>query len=278
MKPHVIVIGNEKGGSGKSTVALHIAVGLVRAGRGVACLDLDLRQRTLGRYLENRSRYAATGKSVDLPGPGLVEWPEGGGDWDYDDHEKRLAALVAGLASERASERNILVIDTPGADSPLVRAAHSFADVVVTPLNDSFIDLDVLGRVDRQSRTIAGPGHYAEMVWEQKKRRALRDGGSIDWVVLRNRLSSLDARNKRDLGRLLAELSRRIGFKLIGGLGERVIFRELFHDGLTVMDLELISGNGLTMSQLAARQEVRTLVEAVLPVGGSARRGRQRRA
>ncbi len=271
MKPHVIVIGNEKGGSGKSTVALHVAVGLVRAGRRVACLDLDRGQGTLGRNLENRAHFAA-GKSFDLPGPRLIDWPEGGGHDDYDDHEKRLAALVAGLASERVSERDVLVIDTPGADSPLVRAAHSFADVVATPLNDSFVDLDVLGRVDRQSRTIAGPGRYAEMVWEQKKRRAMRDGGSIEWVVLRNRLSSLDARNKRELGRLLAELSRRIGFKLIGGLGERVIFRELFHDGLTVMDLDRASGEsgagGLNMSRLAARQEVRTLVEAVLPASG----------
>ena len=263
MKPHVIVIGNEKGGSGKSTVALHIAVGLVHAGRRVACLDLDRGQGTLSRNLENRTHFAA-GKSFDLPGPGLVEWPQGGGHDDYDDHEKRLAALIAGLACER----DVLVIDTPGADSPLVRAAHSFADVVATPLNDSFIDLDVLGRVDRQSRTIAGPGRYAEMVWEQKKRRAMRDGGSIDWVVLRNRLSSLDARNKRDLGRLLVELSGRIGFKLIGGLGERVIFRELFHDGLTVMDLDRVPGaGGLNMSRLAARQEVRTLIEAVLPGG-----------
>ncbi len=269
MKPHVIVIGNEKGGSGKSTVALHVAVGLVGAGRRVACLDLDRGQGTLARNLENRAFFAA-GKNFDLPGPGIIDWPEGGGDDDYDNHEKRLAALIAGLGGKW----DILVIDTPGADSPLARAAHSFADVIATPLNDSFIDLDVLGLVDRQSRTIAGPGRYAEMVWEQKKRRALRDGGSIDWVVLRNRLSSLDARNKRELGRLLAELSGRIGFRLIGGLGERVIFRELFHDGLTVMDLDRTPGaGGLNMSRLAARQEVRTLIEAVLPASGRGGQG-----
>jgi len=262
MRPLIIVIGNEKGGGGKSTVALHVAVGLVGTGRRVGCLDLDLRQRTLGRYLENRSNYAAT-HGIGLTMPSRVPWRP---------TQSNPEAALAYTLDDQVGKFDAVVIDTPGVDNPRVRAAHSFADVLVTPLNDSFIDLDLLARINPDNRQINGPGQYAEMVWEQKKRRAMRDSGSIKWVVLRNRLSALDARNKREMERLLAELSGRIGFQLNPGLGERVIFRELFHDGLTVMDMERINGEGLTLSQLAARQEVRTMIESVIAQPHPARR------
>ena len=65
---HVIVVGNEKGGAGKSTVAIHLAVALMRMGKTVGVIDLDLRQASLSRYLENRRRWADA-RGVTLPMP-----------------------------------------------------------------------------------------------------------------------------------------------------------------------------------------------------------------
>jgi chromosome partitioning protein len=175
-----------------------------------------------------------------------------------EDHA-RLAAALAELA-----DNDVIVIDTPGSDTGLSRIGHARADILITPLNDSFLDLDLLARLDREGKQIKGPSIYAEAVWEQRKRRAMTDGGSIDWVVMRNRLSSLDARNKRDIGRLLDQLAKRIGFRLAPGFSERVIFRELFPRGLTLLDLNTgKGGSAMNMSHVAARQEVRALLQAI---------------
>src|SRR6266567_1006192 len=56
--PHVIVVGNEKGGSGKTTVAMHIAIALMKAGQRVATIDLDSRQKSLTHYIANRGAWA----------------------------------------------------------------------------------------------------------------------------------------------------------------------------------------------------------------------------
>jgi chromosome partitioning protein len=85
----------------------------------------------------------------------------------------------------------------------------------------------------------------------------------VDWLVVRNRLSSIAARNKRDMGSVIEALARRIGFRTAQGLSERVIYRELFLNGLTLLDLRHGSGPSMTMSHVAARQEVRDLVAAL---------------
>jgi chromosome partitioning protein len=105
----------------------------------------------------------------------------------------------------------------------------------------------------------ARPSTYAEMVWEQKKTRAIADGGSIDWIVLRNRLSSIKAKNKVQMEGVLSKLSKRLGFRYYPGFGERVIFRELFLSGLTLLDLEAL-GENMTISHVTARQELRNLL------------------
>ena len=65
---HVVVLGNEKGGSGKSTTALHIAVALMKAGQRVATIDLDSRQQSFTRYINNRRVWAIrTGIDLELP-------------------------------------------------------------------------------------------------------------------------------------------------------------------------------------------------------------------
>jgi len=260
-RPHVIVFGNEKGGSGKSTTAMHVIVALMRRGHRVASLDLDARQATLTRYVENRAGFAGT-SGIPLMLPDHHSIARSASDSLAEacaEEGRRFEAAMAEIG-----DAEFVVVDTPGSDSHLSRLGHGRADTLVTPMNDSFLDLDLLARLDGDGRRILGPSLYAEMVWEQRKARARRDGGSIDWIVLRNRLGHVQARNQRDIGHLLDELSRRIGFRQAPGFGERVIFRELFPRGLTLLDLrEVGAGIPLRMSHLAARQEVRALVEAI---------------
>jgi len=256
----VIVFGNEKGGSGKSTCAMHAIVGLLRSGQTVGSIDVDPRQATLTRYLENRAILVET-RGIELPMPAhrlVARSPEG----PDEDNNRFMQAL-----DSLSRTCDAVVIDTPGSDAPLSRLAHSYADTLVTPMNDSFVDLDLLAKVDPETFKIICPSAYAEMVWEQRKVRMKRDGKSIDWVVVRNRLSSMDTRNKRNMEKVLALLAKRIGFRTAPGFGDRVIFREMFLTGLTLLDLRE-GGQRLTMSHVAARQEVRDLL-AALDIGNA---------
>ena len=244
-RAHRIVFANEKGGTGKSTTAVHVAVALAAAGHRVAALDLDTRQKTLARYLDNR---AATGRRrlLDLPTA---------------NHGVLSLLTPAGLDQEIARlghRADYIIIDTPGRDDPLGRAAISLADTLVTPINDSFVDLDLIGQVDAETFKVKKPSFYAELIWDLRKVRAKADGGTVDWVVLRNRLQHLDAHNMRRVGAALTELSKRVGFRVIPGLGERVIYRELFPQGLTLLDMTAMERVGL--SHIAARQELREMV------------------
>ena len=252
--PRVIVFGNEKGGTGKSTLAMHLAVALLGRGLSVATIDLDARQGTISRYVSNRRLFAEhTGSAVPMP----VHVPV------MASPEQDIAADLA-AAFEKTAHCQAVIVDTPGHDSALAQAGHAYADVLVTPINDSLIDLDVIGTVDPHKQTIHRPSHYAERVWKAKQARAKRDGASMDWVVVRNRLGQLDARNKKLMARLVAELSKRIGFRVADGIHERVIYRELFLDGLTAEDLAtLAERREAAMSHVAARQEIRNLIQAL---------------
>ena len=266
---HMIVVGNEKGGSGKSTTAMHLIVGLMQRGYSVASVDVDFSQGTLTRYLANRRAFVkAAGSDVKSPEHFTIGPPEGPGEDDReeerDDGENAKAERLRLLLEGGIINHDIVVVDTPGSAGPLSALAHSYADTLITPINDSFLDLDVLAHVDGARMAVMGPSHYAEMVWKQKQVRAQRDGGSIDWIVMRNRLSSLDSRNARKMDDVLRDLSKRIGVRVVPGFGERVIFRELFLAGLTIMDLkDAIGPKALGPSHLAARGEVEDLIGAI---------------
>ncbi len=123
------------------------------------------------------------------------------------------------------------------------------------------MDFDLLGDVNPQTLEVIRPSFYSEMVWNCRKKKAQASRKPIDWIVMRNRVSPLEARNKQKVGEALSNLSRRIGFRLAPGLSERVIYRELFPAGLTLLDLtERGSNVAFTMSHVAARQELRDLV------------------
>ncbi|MBX3508335.1 MAG: tetraacyldisaccharide 4'-kinase [Parvibaculum sp.] len=259
---HVIVLGNEKGGSGKTTTAMHVIAYLLREGFRVGSIDLDGRQRSLTRYVENRKAWAEAA-NVNLVMPDHAVIMKSAAATVADANAAEEAELEATMA-RLAAANDFLVIDCPGSDSYLSRLGHARADTLITPMNDSFVDFDLLGRVDPQTYRIKGPSVYSEMVWESRKRRAVRDGGEIDWVVVRNRLSHLDAKNKRRVEAVLEALAARIGFRIGPGFGERVIFREMFPSGLTLLDLrEEGVDTQMSMSHVAARAEVRALIEAL---------------
>src|SRR5256714_1271392 len=159
-----------------------------------------------------------------------------------------------------------------------MRLAHSMADTLVTPLNDSFLDFDVLGTVDAASFEVIGVGHYAQMVRYARRQRRIVDGGLTDWIVVRNRLALLGSRNKKVIGECLDRLGLRLGFRATEGFSERVVFREFFPLGLTALDdLDAaILGSKPNLAHLTARQEVRRLIEELkLPID---ERGRRRAA
>jgi len=252
MKPYVIVLGNEKGGTGKSTIAMHVAVYLLHAGFKVGTIDIDARQGTFTGYFEHRKNFG-----------GDVALPEHVAILRCDENDRGKACSEDALhltgAMERLSNCDFIVIDTPGNDTYLSQLAHSYANTLVTPMNDSFVDLDVLVKVSGENLKILGPSIYSEMVWNQRKERAKRREKPIDWIVIRNRLTTLYTKNKKDINTVLEALSKRIGFRFGTGFCERVIFKELFLSGLTLLDLEK-SGIQLNISHVSARQELRDLI------------------
>ncbi|MFC5737855.1 chromosome partitioning protein [Rhodobacter sp. 140A] len=256
---HIIVTGNEKGGSGKSTTCMHVATALCRMGHRVGALDLDIRQRSFGRYVENRRAFLAR-EGLDLPTPEYRDLPEAEseslapGENPYD---HRLAAAVA----ELEPECDFILIDCPGSHTRLSQVAHSLADTLITPLNDSFIDFDLLARIDPETSKVLGPSIYSEMVWSARQLRARAGLKPIDWIVLRNRVGAQQMHNKRKVGAALEQLSKRIGFRVAPGFSERVIFRELFPRGLTLLDLRDLGVENLNISNVAARQELRELMK-----------------
>ncbi len=251
----IIVVGNEKGGSGKSTTCMHVATALSRLGQKVGALDLDLRQRSFGRYIENRRAYLAQA-GLTLPTPDYRDLPEADPSSPENAQDQRLTRAIEAMDATM----DYIVIDCPGSHTRLSQVAHTLADTLITPLNDSFVDFDLLARMDGLTGKIKGPSIYSEMVWGARQTRAQAKLQPIDWIVVRNRLGAQAMHNKKKVGAALEELSRRIGFRVLNGFSERVIFRELFPRGLTLLDLKDTGVDQLNLSNIAARQELRDLM------------------
>lgn len=260
---HVIVCGNEKGGSGKSTTAMHIAVALLKSGYSVATVDLDGRQLSLTRYVDNRKRWARTAR-LQLEVPHHFHVPPANRDTIADTESEEFRQLTEGLG-EIEDSHDFVVIDTPGSNTFLNRMAHRIADTLVTPMNDSFVDFDVLARIDPVSHEILELSQYASAVREARRQRRQTDNSILDWIVVRNRMSNITSRNEQNIDSCLRNLSIQLGFRLADGISERVVFREFFPIGLTALDdfEEHVLGTRPTLSHLSARQEIRQLLAAL---------------
>lgn len=259
-RPKIIVVGNEKGGTGKSTTAIHLAIGLLHRDLQVGALDLDPRQGTMTRYLQNRERYAQSGPALCVPKHRQLEDVTTA---VLEDAEATAKERI-GEAITAMSDCDVIIIDTPGNASTISRMGHEEADILITPVNDSLVDIDVLAEIDPVNRTVVSPSFYCRMAWEYHNRRIVEGRPPIDWIVIRNRLPHVHSYNHRDIDALLAKLAQRIGFRVVAGLSERVVFRELFLKGLTVLDLAAIDPDlRESNSQRAARLELEGLLDAL---------------
>ena len=251
---------------------MHVAVALAYQGAKVAAIDLDPRQRTLYRYFENRAE-TETRRGVELPGAAFEVF-EGG---SIEEMEAAVAELAA-RAADLSGPCDFIIFDTPGRDDPLARHAATQADTLVTPMNDSFVDFDLIGQVDAETFKVRRLSFYAELIWEARKSRAMKQlreqRRDMDWVVVRNRVHHVDARNQKRIDQALTELSKRVGFRVAHGLSERVVYRELFPSGLTLLDKGQLGELGT--SHLIARQELRELVANLRLPMPQTNRGRAR--
>src|SRR5690554_2114358 len=266
---HIIAVGNEKGGSGKSTTALHLAVYLLHQGHRVATVDVDSRQQTLTRYVRNRrATLETTGRTV--PMPRHVHLPTAWGDSIRENQRTELDIFTKAMAELR-DEVDYIVIDTPGFDGNLARLAHGVADTLITPINDSMIDLDVLARIDASTGEPIETSPYSRNVQRARAERLASTGNGTDWVLVRNRIANLGSRNASQVQSAIECVAGRLGCRVADGIAERVIFRSLFPVGMTVfdpLDADLLGG-APSMSHVNARQEYRSLVAALRLPGPS---------
>jgi chromosome partitioning protein len=247
-KGHIIVFANEKGGVGKSTSAFHTCIALCNAGESVAALDVDLRQLTLHRALwarqESEQEYG-----VKLPGPEQIMLAQ------QNENELEEKLRMARI------HHSFIIIDVGGHDSPLARKAIYMADTIVTPVNDSFIDLDMLGRVDPRTGELKTLGNFARLVEHLKEPGMALRPKPLDWVVMQNRSRNFATKNERKVLDALEKIAPVAGFRLVPGLRERVTYRELFPQGLTLFDMEAIPDLG--RAQPAAREEIWAMLRAL---------------
>lgn len=260
---HVIVFGNIKGGSGKSTTAMHTAIALLRLGYKIGTIDLDARQGTLSRYMTNRFNFITEYKKY-IPSPTHLSIDQSTKETVKEQQAEEQEFLEMALR-EFGKSCDFIIVDTPGADSFLSRLAHGHADTIITPLNDSLIDLDVLARIDPKTYEIKEPSVYTEMIRRHQNVAYQMGKEPFNWIVMRNRLSHINAKNKKNMGMLLDNIAHKFGFTVAPGFGERVVFRELFLKGLTLLDIKTDPRTPMTLSQITARQEVRQLIMTLNP-------------
>lgn len=260
-KAHIIVVSNEKGGTGKSTISMHLAISLMQESFSVAVIDMDGRQGTLSKYIANRKKFCLHRK-IKLPVPELFTYaPQSDPELiaaNRDNIDHRIKELI--------HEYDAIIIDTPGTKNYLFDIAHRYADTLITPMTDSLIDLNVMADIDFESATIGRPGHYASFIWDVKKQMAAEGRHYLNWIVVGNKTSPYKSKNKNAVFEYLERLGKLYGFRFTPGLKDRLIFKELFLEGLTVLDMQNEKLKmRMTMSHLAAKREVRSIAEFICP-------------
>jgi chromosome partitioning protein len=251
----IIVVANEKGGVGKSTIAFHLCVALADSGLKVAVIDLDRRQQTLARALTSRAASARRlGVTLPLPKQQVLKVQSG--------------AMLCQEICRVGWESDVVVVDVAGYDSGIARRAIALADTLVTPVNNSFVDLDLLGRFHPVTLELLGPGCFAIAVNELRDARIRRGLPRLDWVVMQNRVRQGVSQNQDRIEAALESLAPQVGFRLGKGLGERVAYRELFLLGLTHLDMRRIPG--LARAKSDANREILALVADLAVLAGRA--------
>ncbi len=258
----IIVFGNEKGGSGKTTVAMHLMVYLIQKKNKVGILDLDIRQLSFLDYIKNRAKFINK-NGVNLTMSETYEILSSTDDSRKIAQNEDYTALNKAVDNFKKKKCDYLLIDCPGAHTNFTRRAHEIANLLITPLNDSFIDFKLLADFEIESQSILHSSVYSELIWSVRKKRLAQNLPNLHWKVLRNRVSQLNSKNQNRMSRALQQFSKRSGFKIVPGFSERMIYRELFPLGLTLLDLKVIPDWELSLSHVAANNEMRNFVNAL---------------
>lgn len=261
-KAHIIVVSNEKGGTGKSTITMHLAVKLMQEGFKVATIDLDGRQGTLSKYIENRITFCQNNDNLNLPIPTHYRFAMEPNPYLIPGAREKVANQIYQLTNQV----DAILIDTPGTKNYLFEEAHKYADTLITPISDSMIDLNIMADINYAKEKITAPGPYANYIWEAKKFLAAQGKPYLNWIVVGNKFSNINSKNKNLVFSYLQTMSRLYGFRFLEGLKDRTIYKELFLEGLTVLDMSHPQLKlKMSMSHLAAKQEIRSLAEFICP-------------
>ena len=264
LRPHIIVLGNLRRGSGKSTLAIHLAVGLMKAGRRVATLDTDFERGTLSRYILNRRRFAHANE-LALDTPTHYRFRNAGGGAKPLETETAQTNFVSSAIAAAEAGHDFIIIDTPSTLTKANLFAHALADTIISPINDSFLDLDAIVPSTKVTADIA-QSVYTSAIHRAREARELVTSRTIEWWVIPNRIfSSLNTRNERTIRAALKEASQRLGFRIAAGIAERLLYRQLFPKGLTAFDPMEASLLGVkpTISHVLARQDLRQLTSLI---------------
>lgn len=260
-RAHVIVISNEKGGTGKSTISMHLAIKLMQEKFRVAAIDMDGRQGTLSHYIDNREKFCKE-HQLSLPIPDLLTVEPKDAPTLFSSHCQEVEKQITSMLTQY----DALIIDTPGNKNYLFEEAHKFADTLITPMSDSLIDLNVISEIDFAHPEERHAGRYAQYIWDVKKYLAAHGKPMLNWIVVGNKISSLNSRNKNQVFGYLEKAAKTYGFRVAPTIRDRVIYKELFLQGLTVLDLSQDALKcRLSVSHIAAKQEIRQLAEFICP-------------
>lgn len=260
-KAHIIVVSNEKGGTGKSTLSMHLAIKLMQEDFKVATIDLDGRQGTLSKYVENRINFCTT-HNINLPIPEHFRFSLEPNHYLIPAAREKVGFQIY----ELSNQVDAIIIDTPGTKNYLFEEAHKYADTLITPISDSMIDVSVIADIDYAKEKVTNPGPYAEYVWEMKKYLASQGKPYLNWIVVGNKSSNINSRNKNLVFAYLKKIARMYGFRFLEGMKDRTIYKELFLEGLTVLDMSHPQLRlKMSISHLAAKHEIRALAEFICP-------------
>jgi chromosome partitioning protein len=194
----IILIGSNKGGSGKTTVACNLAVAFARDGKDVCIVDAD-KQGSAANWVTEREAGSRE------PAITVVQ--------KYDNISKTLESL--------AEKYEIVIVDVAGRNSREMITAAGVANILICPSQCSQLDLDTLGELQQQLVRI----------------RDLNEGLQVYiYQTMATTNVKVMERERNDFEAYLSEYPDLVALKSIGRY--RKIYRDVFADGISVLEAD----------------------------------------